>query len=69
MLIQKIRSSPSEMHLNKGVLENVTGKYLCWPATLLKETPTKAYFSEICKIFKNTFFYRTPPVVVSGKSI
>ena len=31
-------------------------------ATLLKKTPTQLFFSEIYKIFKNTFFYKTPPV-------
>ena len=50
---------------------NLTGKHLCWslfliklqafgPATLLKRAPTQVLFYEICKIFKNTFFYRTP---------
>ena len=27
--------------------------------------PTQMYFCKICKIFKNTFFYRTPPVAAS----
>ena len=26
-------------------------------------------FCEICEIFKNTFFYRTPPVAASEKRI
>ena len=27
-----------------------------------KETPTQVFFCEFSKIFKNTSFYRTPPV-------
>ena len=27
--------------------------------------PTQAFSCEFCQIFKNTFFYRTPPVTVS----
>ena len=30
-----------------------------------KETSTQLFSCEICKIFKNTFFYRTPPMAVS----
>ena len=37
------------------------------PATLLKETPTQVFSCEICEIFQNTFFYKTPPVAASGK--
>ena len=28
-------------------------------------TPTQVFSCEICDVFKNTFFYRTPPVVDS----
>ena len=31
-------------------------------ATLLKKTPTQVFSSEICEIFKGTFFYSTPRV-------
>ena len=31
-----------------------------------KQTPTQVFFSEICEIFKNTFFNRTPPVAASA---
>ena len=27
-----------------------------------KETPRQVFSCEICEIFKNTFFYRTPPL-------
>ena len=36
------------------------------PATLLKGDPMKVYSCEICEIYKNTFFYRAPPVAASG---
>ena len=29
------------------------------------ETPTKAFSCEFYEIFKNTFFYRTPPMAAS----
>ena len=29
------------------------------------EAPTKVFSSEYCKIFKNSFLYRTPPVLLS----
>ena len=68
------------MLCKKDVLENFakfTGKHLCKsllfnkvaglrPATLLKnEILTQVFSCEICEIFKNTFLYRTPPVVAS----
>ena len=31
-----------------------------------KETPTQEFSCEYSKIFKNTFFYRMPPVAASG---
>ena len=35
-------------------------------ATLLKQTPKQVFPCEICNLFKNTFFDRTPPVAVPG---
>ena len=32
---------------------------------LKKETPAQVFSYEFCEIFKNTFFYRTPPVAAS----
>ena len=29
------------------------------------QAPTQVFSREICKIFKNNFFYRTPPVAAS----
>ena len=31
-----------------------------------KKTPAQVFSSEICEIFKNTFFYRTPLVAASS---
>ena len=30
-----------------------------------KETLAKAFFYQFCEIFKNIYFYRTPPVATS----
>ena len=40
------------------------------PATLFeKETLTQAFSCEFCEIFKDIFFYVTPPVAASGRKI
>ena len=71
-------SSRLQMFFKVGVLKSYaifTGKHLRWshfwikfqsfrPATL-KVTPTMVLFCEYCKIFKNSFFHRTPPVAAS----
>ena len=71
-------SSRLQMFFKVGVLKSYaifTGKHLRWshfwikfqsfrPATL-KVTTTKVLFCEYCKIFKNSFFHRTPPVAAS----
>ena len=31
----------------------------------LKTTPTQVFSTEVCEIFKSTFFYKTPPVAAS----
>ena len=33
-----------------------------------KETMAQVFSCEFCKIFKNTFFYRTPPVAASNET-
>ena len=72
------RSSCFQMFFKVGVLKSYAifaGKHLRWshfwikfqsfrPGTL-KITPTKVLFCEYCKIFKNSFFHRTPPVAAS----
>ena len=34
----------------------------CTGVFFLLKTPTQVFSYEICEIFKNTFFYRIPPV-------
>ena len=75
-------SSRSHMFFKIGVLKNCklqtfvnfTGKHLCWSLFLttfftdfIKNTPTQVFSCEICKIFNNTIYYRTPPVAASVK--
>ena len=55
------RSSHSQMFLKIGILkdtctESLFRKVAGLQATLLKETPTKVFPCEICKIYKNNFF-------------
>ena len=66
--------------LQRGVLKsfaNFTRKHLCWRSLFNKTAGLKAwnfikkrlqhkFFSvKFAKLFKNTFFYRTPPVAAS----
>ena len=74
------RTSRLQMFFEIGVLKsfaNFIGKHLCWsllfkklagsrPAALLKKASTQAFSCEVSKIFKNTVFYRTPPVTASA---
>ena len=39
------------------------------PTTLLRKRLTQAFSCEFCEIYKNTFYYRTPPVAASGVAI
>ena len=64
------------MFFEKGALKSFpvfTGKHLCWSLFFkslqaegmqlyLKKSPAQVFFCEVCEMFKNTFFYRTPPV-------
>ena len=62
------RSTCSEMFFKIGVLKNFTnftGKHLSWSLKAWKETLAQVFSCEICESFKNTFFYRTPPLVAS----
>ena len=70
-------SSRSHMFFKIVVLKifaNFTGKHLNWSLFLtkfftnfIKITPTQVFSCAMCKIFKNTFFYRAPPVAASVK--
>ena len=67
----KVRSSYPEVLCKKGVLKNFakfTGKHL-WKSVFFDKVAGLRLFTvvqvcsfEFCKIFKNTFFYRTPPL-------
>ena len=46
------------------MLESLFEK-LAGSCNFIKKTPTKVFSSEVSEIFKNTFFYRTPPVAAS----
>ena len=65
----KARSSRPKLF--KGVLENFskfTGKHVCQSLNFIKkETLAQGFSYEFCKIFKNTFFHRTPPEAASEK--
>ena len=39
------------------------------PCNFSKKRLQQVIFCEICEIFKNTFFYRTPPVAASEEQI
>ena len=56
-----------KFHWKASVLESPFKKLhaLRPNTTLLKETSTEVFSSEICGIFQNTFFCKTPLVVVS----
>ena len=58
LLNHSFRSSRPELFCKKGVL-----KYFAKFTGDSQETPVLFY--EFCKISKNNFFYRTPPVVAS----
>ena len=61
------RSSCWKVFCKKEVLKNftkLTGKHLCW-SLFKKEALTQVFSCEFCEVFKNTFFYRAPPVAAS----
>ena len=74
------RSSRFQMFFKISVLKSFaifSKMHLCWSVFLnnlqaeglqlyLKKSPTQVFFCEVCEIFENTFFYRTPPVTASA---
>ena len=71
--IRTCRSSRPEVFCKKGVLRNLakfTGKHLCQSLFFKKvaglRSLAQVFSSEFCKIPKNTFFYRTPPMDASA---
>ena len=73
------RSSRPEVFCEKGDVRNFakfTGKHLCQSLFfnkvagqarnfIKKETLAQVFSREFCEIYKNTFFYSTPPVAAS----
>ena len=71
--IRTCRSSRPEVFCKKGVLRNLakfTGKHLCQSLFFKKvaglRSLAQVFSREFCKIPKNTFFYRTPPMDASA---
>ena len=55
---------------------NFTRKHLCWSLQAeglqlyqKKKTPTQVFSCEVYKIFKESTFYRTPPVTASALQV
>ena len=78
LVLKTLRNSRPEVFCEKGFLKNFpifTGKHL-WQSFFFqacnfikKETLVQVFLCEFCKIFKSTFFHRTPPVAASRHSI
>ena len=69
---QYSRSTHSQIFFKISVLKNLARKNTCVgvrPTTLLKRDSNTCFSCEHCKIFKNTFFYRTPLVAASDVSM
>ena len=69
----KVKSSLPGLFCKRSVLENLTKftckKHLGCSLFIKKETPTKVFFCEFCKILKNTFLDRSSLVVASVKFV
>ena len=75
MGLKDLRSSRSQMFFKKGFIKifaNFTGKHQYCSLFLIKlpgpQAPRQAFSCEICEIFKNIFFYRTPPAAASART-
>ena len=60
LLFLTLKRSHRSYSVEKGVLKNFTGKHFCWSLFLIKlqawGPATQVLSTEICKIFKNTYF-------------
>ena len=62
-----LRSSRSQKFFKIGVLKKFANfRWKGLQLFLKTQTPTQMFSGEICEIFKNTFFHRTPTVAASG---
>ena len=67
----RVRSSHQEVFCKEGVLSNFakfTEKTPVLESLFKKEALAQVFSCKFCKISKNTFSYRTPPVAASGVS-
>ena len=62
----QIQKQPPEVFFKKVFLEIWQNSQESTSARVKKETLAQMFSYEFCKIFKNTFSHRTPPVAVSG---
>ena len=60
-VLQKLLRNCPNIHRKTLVLESLSNK-AARPATLLKKTITQMFSCKSWKIYRNSFFYRTPPV-------
>ena len=63
----RIGSCRLEVFCKRGVLKNFAKftRKTSLPEFIKKETQAQVFYYEFCEDFKNTFFYRTPPVAAS----
>ena len=62
--LKKFRNIHRKAPLLDSFLKKVGGLQIC--NFIQKETPTQVFSCEYYEIFKNTLFYRTPPIADSG---
>ena len=66
------RGKRSQMFFKIGVLKSLaifTRKHLCWNRFLAKLQASLALSCKYCENFKDSIFYRTPPVAASVKAL
>ena len=62
--LKKFRNIHRKAPLLESFLKKVGGLQIC--NFIQKETATQVFSCEYYEIFKNTLFYRTPPMAASG---
>ena len=64
--VPKSFSNFTRKHLSWSLLKNLEAEGL---QLYQKKTPTQVFSCEVCKIFKERIFYRTPPVAASALQV
>ena len=67
VLTQNIRNIHRKIPALESYLNKVVGLGL-QACNFIKKSPTQVLSYQYCEIFKNTFFYRTPPVAASAEA-